>query len=55
MCASNDKKNEALQKLQQILEEALDIGADYVALQYMGDGLDGMLHAWRRWYRNSTC
>jgi hypothetical protein len=40
MCANNDKKNEALQKLQQILEEAINVGADSIELEYVDDGLE---------------
>lgn len=40
MGANSDKKNEARQKLQQIIEEALDIGADSIELEYVDDGLE---------------
>ena len=40
MCANSDKKNEARQKLQQIIEEAIDIGADSIELEYVDSGLE---------------
>jgi hypothetical protein len=36
----NNDKNEALGKLQQILEEAIDIGADSIELEYADGGLE---------------
>ena len=36
----NNDKNEALGKLQQILEEAIDIGADSIELEYVDGGLE---------------
>jgi len=40
MGANSDKKNEARQKLQHIIEEAIDIGADSIELEYVDDGLE---------------
>lgn len=37
---SNDDKHKAQEKLQQILEEALNIGADSIELEYSDGGLE---------------
>jgi hypothetical protein len=38
----DDQRDEALQKLQQMLEEAVDAGADSIELEYVAEGLEVM-------------
>jgi len=42
MRTHDDQRDEALQKLQQMLEEALDAGADSIELEYVAEGLEVM-------------
>ena len=42
MRTPDDQTDEALQKLQQMLEEAADAGADSIELEYVAEGLEVM-------------
>jgi len=40
MATNESRKNEAVEKLHQILEEAIDGGADSIGLEYVAEGLE---------------